>query len=277
MSEAKLHPVSREWAERAYINAEKYREMYRRSVDDPDGFWAEQAGRLDWIKAPATVRNVSLLSAPICSVTSVLTLRSRVTTGTPCSIAILTTGVSASAVVYRMSIDDVVLDQLYSGPPPQGGVYYENVGTFRSEGVELRAGIIRGAFSADAYYNRYDSRLDDRRIEMALPSIKSVLGRGGKLVLIPVNTHTWAAHVPQDAPPVVKSLLARLLTGRLRPDRASASRHQGRFGRPDLRRFPVRPDRVGHHRANHDGRSDRRHHRRELHGHPGRRRPGHCR
>lgn len=74
-------------------------------------------------------------------------------------------GLSASAVVYRMTIDDVVLDQLYGGPPPQGGVYYENVGTFRSEGVELRAGVVRGVFSADAWYNHYDSRLNGRRIE----------------------------------------------------------------------------------------------------------------
>lgn len=33
---------------------------------------------------------------------------------------------------------------------------------------------------------------------------------GGKLFVVPVNTRTWAAHVPSDAPPVVKSLIARL-------------------------------------------------------------------
>jgi hypothetical protein len=33
---------------------------------------------------------------------------------------------------------------------------------------------------------------------------------GAKLVLIPVNTQTWNAHVPTDAPPVVKALLTRL-------------------------------------------------------------------
>ncbi|WP_202845664.1 TonB-dependent receptor [Luteimonas saliphila] len=93
------------------------------------------------------------------------TLRPEQVDNTEIGLAWARDGVSASAVVYRMTIDDVVLDQLYNGPPPQGGVYYENVGTFRSEGVELRAGIIRGAFSANAYYNRYDSRLDDRRIE----------------------------------------------------------------------------------------------------------------
>lgn len=31
-----------------------------------------------------------------------------------------------------------------------------------------------------------------------------------KLMLVPVNTRTWNAHVPTDAPPLVKSLLARL-------------------------------------------------------------------
>ena len=51
MSEAKLYPVQQEWAERAYIDADKYREMYRRSVEDPDGFWAEQAKRIDWHEA----------------------------------------------------------------------------------------------------------------------------------------------------------------------------------------------------------------------------------
>lgn len=33
---------------------------------------------------------------------------------------------------------------------------------------------------------------------------------GGKLYLIPVNTKSWTAHIPNDAPPVVKSLVTRL-------------------------------------------------------------------
>lgn len=33
---------------------------------------------------------------------------------------------------------------------------------------------------------------------------------GGTLVLVPVNTRTWNAHIPNDAPAVVKSLLERL-------------------------------------------------------------------
>ena len=31
-----------------------------------------------------------------------------------------------------------------------------------------------------------------------------------KLLLVPINTRSWSAHVPNDAPPVVKSLLQRL-------------------------------------------------------------------
>jgi hypothetical protein len=33
---------------------------------------------------------------------------------------------------------------------------------------------------------------------------------GGKLVMVPVSTRDWNAHVPTDAPPAVKSLLGRL-------------------------------------------------------------------
>ena len=36
---------------------------------------------------------------------------------------------------------------------------------------------------------------------------------GGTLIMVPVNTRTWSAHVPNDAPPVVKALLTRLQSG----------------------------------------------------------------
>jgi len=38
------------------------------------------------------------------------------------------------------------------------------------------------------------------------------MAAGGKLFMVPVNTNTWTAHVPTDAPPVIKSLLTRLKT-----------------------------------------------------------------
>ena len=51
MSDAKLYPVPQDLAARAHIDAAKYQEMYRRSVADPDGFWAEQAEQfLSWSK-----------------------------------------------------------------------------------------------------------------------------------------------------------------------------------------------------------------------------------
>ncbi len=43
--------------ERAHIQSlEQYREIYQKSVDDPDGFWTEEAQRLDWIEPFETVR-----------------------------------------------------------------------------------------------------------------------------------------------------------------------------------------------------------------------------
>jgi len=51
MSEEKRYPVPPEFAARAHINATQYRDMYRRSIDDPEGFWDEQAETfLSWYK-----------------------------------------------------------------------------------------------------------------------------------------------------------------------------------------------------------------------------------
>lgn len=76
-------------------------------------------------------------------------------------------GFTASAVYYEMTIKNVILDQLGrdASQPIQDAVYYENVGKFKSKGVELRAGYRTGPFSIDAYYNHYDSRLNGNRIE----------------------------------------------------------------------------------------------------------------
>ena len=49
MSESKTYPVSAESSDRAWIDDEKYQEMYKRSIDEPDEFWAEQANQfIDW-------------------------------------------------------------------------------------------------------------------------------------------------------------------------------------------------------------------------------------
>ncbi len=59
MSERTIFPVTAETAEGAHVDAAAYEAMYRRSVEDPEGFWAEQAGRLDWIKPFTRVKDVS--------------------------------------------------------------------------------------------------------------------------------------------------------------------------------------------------------------------------
>jgi acetyl-CoA synthetase len=37
----------------------QYEALYRRSLDDPDRFWTEQAARIDWVKAPTRIANWS--------------------------------------------------------------------------------------------------------------------------------------------------------------------------------------------------------------------------
>ncbi len=49
MSEAKVYPIKENFAATANITEAQYKEMYQRSVSDPDGFWAEQATDfIDW-------------------------------------------------------------------------------------------------------------------------------------------------------------------------------------------------------------------------------------
>ena len=51
MSENKVYAVPAELAQSALINAEQYRAMYDRSINDADAFWAEQAEAfLSWSK-----------------------------------------------------------------------------------------------------------------------------------------------------------------------------------------------------------------------------------
>ena len=55
----KTYDVPAEWAKRAWVDQAKYREMYARSISDPNGFWAEQAKRVDWMKVPTQAGNWS--------------------------------------------------------------------------------------------------------------------------------------------------------------------------------------------------------------------------
>src|SRR5262245_52032971 len=55
----KIYEIPAEWSKRAYLDESKYQEMYKRSLADPNGFWAEQAKRLHWYRAPTKIKNTS--------------------------------------------------------------------------------------------------------------------------------------------------------------------------------------------------------------------------
>ena len=59
MSDDKMYAVPADWQKRALVDDAKYQEMYARSIKDPNGFWGEQAQRIDWIKPFTKVKNSS--------------------------------------------------------------------------------------------------------------------------------------------------------------------------------------------------------------------------
>src|SRR6201995_1310226 len=64
MSET-IYDVAADWTKRSWVNDAKYRDMYARSVKDPNGFWAEQAKGVDWIKPFHKVENTSFAPGKI--------------------------------------------------------------------------------------------------------------------------------------------------------------------------------------------------------------------
>ena len=59
MSEVKVYPVPTAVAASAHCNKDQYLEMYRQSVEDPEGFWAEHGKRIDWIKPYTKVKDTT--------------------------------------------------------------------------------------------------------------------------------------------------------------------------------------------------------------------------
>ena len=55
---AHVHPVP-EWADSASMDAERYARAYEAAKTDPDGYWRQQAGRLDWITPFTSVKDTS--------------------------------------------------------------------------------------------------------------------------------------------------------------------------------------------------------------------------
>jgi len=52
------YPPSDDMAANAHVNAAKYDAMYHASIADPEGFWLEQAQRIDWMKPFTKVKDV---------------------------------------------------------------------------------------------------------------------------------------------------------------------------------------------------------------------------
>jgi acetyl-CoA synthetase len=59
MSDVKTYEVKEHIGSTALLNEEQYEALYQRSIDDSEGFWAEQGKRIDWIQPFTQVRNVS--------------------------------------------------------------------------------------------------------------------------------------------------------------------------------------------------------------------------
>jgi len=60
MSAEKIYDVPTDFARHAHIDDAKYRVLYQRSVNDPDGFWAEQAQQfVSWFKPWTQVSDCS--------------------------------------------------------------------------------------------------------------------------------------------------------------------------------------------------------------------------
>jgi acetyl-CoA synthetase len=59
MTEAKVYGVPEAWQKSAFVDAEKYRQMYEASITSPYTFWKEHGQRVDWIKPFKTVKNTN--------------------------------------------------------------------------------------------------------------------------------------------------------------------------------------------------------------------------
>ena len=63
MSQSEVFPVPPEWAKRALMTAADYEAAVKQVESDPDAYWGALAGRLDWIKPPSKIKDVSFHKA----------------------------------------------------------------------------------------------------------------------------------------------------------------------------------------------------------------------
>jgi acetyl-CoA synthetase len=60
-----VFPVPEGLAEKSWCDNETYLSMYQRSIEDSEGFWAEQAERIDWMKPFTKVKDVSFANPDV--------------------------------------------------------------------------------------------------------------------------------------------------------------------------------------------------------------------
>src|SRR6202158_5466106 len=54
-----IFPVPAWFASRAHVDQASYRAHYERASRHPDGYWAEEAKRIAWMKAPTKIKNTT--------------------------------------------------------------------------------------------------------------------------------------------------------------------------------------------------------------------------
>jgi acetyl-CoA synthetase len=59
MSSDQIFPVKPDIAAHAHLDTAGYHAMYARAAADPDGFWAEEARRVAWMRTPTRIKNTS--------------------------------------------------------------------------------------------------------------------------------------------------------------------------------------------------------------------------
>jgi acetyl-CoA synthetase len=59
MSEETVYKVPKDWKKNAFIDKDKYEELYQKSVDKPEKFWGKEGERIDWIKPYSRAKNTS--------------------------------------------------------------------------------------------------------------------------------------------------------------------------------------------------------------------------
>ena len=56
---SKVYPVDPHFAANALVRKDDYSRLYAESISDPEKFWGKVGQRLDWIKQPTKIRDVS--------------------------------------------------------------------------------------------------------------------------------------------------------------------------------------------------------------------------